>query len=87
MLIALLMLVVAATSRTWWDPRLGRETTARALQAQLHTRYGFRCIRQEKDESIPLDDVDYLCWPPDLDRDAYWVGTNSRRITDLLPMP
>jgi hypothetical protein len=88
-LIVVVVAVVVAVSHTWYDPKLSADATARALQTKLHTRYPFRCTRAEKDETIPLDDADYVCSPPRkyTSEDSYWVGTNSHRITDLLVMP
>jgi hypothetical protein len=74
------------TSWRPWDTRLPPDRAARALQARLHTRWTFTCERQENDGTISLSDVDYVCEPSDPAEDGYWIGTNSRRITQLVSM-
>jgi len=86
----LLVLALGAAITLWWhnhDPRLEASATAAALQARLQTSYAFRCSRQEnRDGTIELPDVDYVCVGLHPQRSGYWVGTDRRTITGLQSM-
>ena len=68
-----------------WDPRLGAERTALALQAREGGSIRYSCRRMEKDDSsIDMSDVDYFCLPIGHPEEVgFFVGTNSHRITVL----
>jgi hypothetical protein len=82
-ILALLIAVVAlAVSYVLHDPKLSAEATAQALQQELGTPYGFRCVPQENDDgTIELDDVDYVCSADRVSEAGYWVGTDGKEIT------
>ena len=63
------------------DPKLSAEATAQALQQELGTPYGFRCVAEDKDVTIELDDVDYVCSADRVREAGYWVGTDGEKIT------
>jgi hypothetical protein len=84
------MLLIAVFGAVWtwrpWDARMGTGPAARALQQRLHTKVRYQCEPQTNDGTIKLDGVDYLCRPighPSLP--GYWIATNRRRITGMLP--
>ena len=86
---ALLLVLALGAAITLWshnhDPRL--EAPAAALQARLRTSYAFRCSRAEnRDGTIGLPDVDYVCVGLHPQRSGYWVGTDRRTITGLRSM-
>lgn len=67
-----------------WNARLGADRAARVLQARLHTTVRYRCESADDDETIALQDVDYLCEPiGHPERQGYWISTNDRRITGM----
>jgi len=86
----LLVLALGSAITLWWhnhDPRLEAPATAAALQARLPTSYAFRCSRAEnRDRTIGLTDVDYVCVGLHPQRSGYWVGTDRRTITGLQSM-
>ena len=67
-----------------WDARMGAEEAALALE-QLEGGGPYSCQRQENDETIGLDDVDYFCVEESPEGWGYWIGTDGNGITQVLP--
>jgi hypothetical protein len=84
----MLLLAVAGAVNAWkpWDPRMGAGPAARELQKRLHTKVRYRCERQDRNDSIPLKDVDYFCAPVSRPQvGGYWVATDRNHITAMEP--
>ena len=84
------VLALVLTISLWYghrDPKLSAEAAAAALQAQLHTPYGFSCTPEENDGTIEgLGDVDYACQADRASEQGYWVGTDGSKVTGMQSM-
>ncbi len=70
-----------------WDARVDAGEAAEQLVELRELEVSYTCTRQEEDETIALDDVDYAC-TPSINASGgplYWIGTNRSEITQILP--
>ncbi|HXV34047.1 MAG TPA: hypothetical protein VD769_08565 [Gaiellaceae bacterium] len=67
-----------------WDARMGAAEAAPALAEEVGGG-PYSCQRQEGDDTIELDDVDYVCVEEGPEGRGYWIGTDGDKITEVLP--
>jgi hypothetical protein len=91
-IVVLCMLALAGAGAVWewrpWHERLSPGAAAAALQRELHLSVRYRCERASRDVGDKLEDVDYVCAPAvsGSKLPAYWIATDSSRITGVEPV-
>jgi hypothetical protein len=93
--VAASIVVAAFLIGNWppWDPRMPASDVESVLELQVRDGKKYECEREENDGTIEgMKDVDYFCTPRGGERchpggpcseSGYWVGTDSKHITEI----